>query len=43
MKTEYQKLFDKNAEELATFKSTINEFVNLREAKRATFTLAFDL
>lgn len=43
MKIEYQKLFDKNSEELNTFKNTINEFVSLREDKRATFTLAFDL
>ena len=43
MKNEYQKLFDKNTEELTTFKNTINEYVNLREDKRATFTLAFDL
>lgn len=43
MKAEYQKLFDKNYEELTTFKNTVNEFVNLREDQRATFTLAFDL
>lgn len=42
MKDEYEARFSKNSELLDNYRTSINEFVYLREDLRGSFTLAFD-